>query len=833
MRPGGLTKTPSASAALPRWSVALRALREARGITLDGWAARIGVSRGTVQRWERGTRSPDPSAEAAIIAYCRDAGLFRSYDRGPLAGLNLTAEMLQDLLAEGRWRGRNVPAVDEQPPAPPAAESTASASSEAPPPLSSQLPVHLTSFIGRAQEIAEVRRVQAGARLLTLTGAGGCGKTRLALALAGGLLEAYPHGVGFVDLAPLTFPAIVPEVVASALAVHPTGKQPATEALTDVLRARHLLLVLDNCEHLLPASAELVETLLRACPRLEVVATSREALGIGGEAIWRVPPLSLSGRPGSVAGSDAARLFIERARLQRPELVLTAADEAAVDEICRRLDGLPLAIELAAALVNVLSVEQIAERLADRFQLLTRGGRTALSRHQTLRAAMDWSYDLLTAAERSVLQALSVFAGGFTLEAAEAVCGASDPGTERSERLALAPSVPAGEVLDLLARLVDKSLVVAEAQGGTVRYRLLETVRQYAAERLTVGGDAHTVRERHAVCCLALADAAWPHRAGPAQEIWLSRLTVEHDNLRAALNWCLSDDRGVGLGLHMGGLLSWFWDTRGHLGEGRRWLAELVARGGHAPPAVLARALDGAGMLAMTQGDFDTAVRLVEQGLDLRRELGDELGIAGSLNNLGMVAGASGDQTRALALFEESLTLARKLGDGTRIGAALNNLGILARQQGDLDQAVACYEESLAASREMGDSRMVARTLFNLGNVHQDAGALDRAGARYRESLLLCRDLEGRQDAARGLQGMAGIAATRGDAVRAARLAAAAAGLRAAIGVQLPASGREKVEQIVATARVALADADFSAAWEAGQALSLEEAIADALSASF
>lgn len=833
MRPLDVASDPLASpAARPRWGDVLHALREVRGVTQEGWAARLGVGRRTVQRWERGERAPDPGAETAILAYCREAGLFRPYDRGPLAGLGLTAELLQDLLAEARWRVGGGPAEAGPSPDLPAVGQTDGTQSHGARTSLSNLPAHLTSFIGRERELAAVRRAQASTRLITLTGPGGGGKTRLALALAGELLWAYPHGVWFVNLAPLADAALLPQVVASALEIRTSGPQPLTETLTDVLRARHLLVVLDNCEHLLPACAELVETLLRACPHLEVVATSRESLGIDGEAVWPVPPMAVPSRaPGDaelgprtpdLEASDAVRLFLDRARLRRPAFALTPADAGAVAEICRRLDGMPLAVELAAARVNVLSVAQIADRLHDRFRLLTGGGRTTLPRHRTLRAAMDWSHDLLTGPERAALRALSVFAGGFALEAAEAVCA----GVAADGRTAV---VTAADVLDLLARLVDKSLVIADEHGGVTRYRMLETVREYAAEQLDGAGEATATRERHAAWCLDLAEAALSQRTGPEQTTWMERLTVEHDNLRAGLGWCLADEHGTLLGLRLGGVLAWFWEARGHAGEGRRWLEALLARGGDAPPDVRARALHGAGALASLQGDVDQAARLVEQSLALRRELGDEAAIAHSLNGLGIAVGARGDHTHARALFEESLALARKLADPSRIAISLNNLGIVARQQGDLDQAVARFEEGLKLLRELEDTRSVATTLLNLGNVHLDQGAPDRAAARYRESLSLYRELQDRLGVARCLEGMAEIAGTCGDAGRAGRLCGAAAALRAAIGVQLPVGRRANVERTTAVARAALGEADFTAAWAAGQAMSLEQAIAEAL----
>jgi predicted ATPase/transcriptional regulator with XRE-family HTH domain len=865
---------PAETAGRRPWAETLRALREARGVTQEGWAARFGVSRTTVQRWERGARAPDPGAEAALLRYCREAGLLRAFARGPLSGLTLTEDGLRDLFAEARWRGPEGAAGRRaQRPRVPALPGSPAA---APPP---NLPEPLTSFVGRERELAALRRVQAGARLLTLTGAGGCGKTRLALALAGELRGAYPHGVWFVDLAPLTDPVLLPQTVADALEARAAGQQPPTAALLEALRARRLLVVLDNCEHQVDACAHLVEALLRACPGLAVVATSREALGVEGETVWRVPPLAVPppapgrGAPGprgpEPAAPDAVRLFVERARLRRPAFAPTAAEAPVVAEICRRLDGLPLAIELAAARVNVLSVDQIAARLDDRFRLLTCAGRTALPRQQTLRTAMDWSYGLLAEPEGALLRALSVFAGGFTLEAAEAVgAGApvTPPGARCSPLLPLlpapgrapapspagatggaddradgAPAGPGGEVLDLLARLVDKSLVLAEGHGGetrgagppsglpggVVRYRLLETVRQYAAERLTAAGEARAARARHAAWCLALAEAAAPHQTGPEQAAWLERLAVEHDNFRTALARCLADARGAAAGLRLGSLLAWLWEVRGHHAEGRRWLTALLARSGAAPPDVRATALNLAGWLTRDQGDYDAAVRLHEESLALWRQLDDAAGVAASLNHLGVVADARGEPARAWALYEESLALRRTLGDRRAVANSLMNLGIAARQRGEPERAAALFEESLAARRALGDSRGVARGLLNLGHVHRDQGSPDRAAARYRASLALYRGLQDRLGAARCLEGLATVAAARGDAGRAARLGGAAAAMREAVGVPPSPAGRAAVDQTVEAARAALGHAAFAAAWAAGRGTPLEQAIED------
>jgi non-specific serine/threonine protein kinase len=536
--------------------------------------------------------------------------------------------------------------------------------------------------------------------------------------------------------------------------------------------------------------------------------------------VWRVPPLEVpsAGEPATVLGAtDAERLFVERARLHRPDLAPAPEDAAAVAEVCRRLDGLPLAIELAAARVAVLSVAQLAARLDDRFRLLTGGGRAAVPRQQTLLAAMDWSYDLLTGPEQGMLRALSVFAGGFTLEAAEAVCAGGSPG---------------GDVLDLLARLVDKSLVLAEEPGGewgAVRYRLLETVRQYAAQRLTAAGEAQAARARHAAWCLDLAQAGAAHEAGPQQGAWLERLTVEHDNLRAALGWCLADAEGAAAGLRLGGLVGWMWEVRGHHAEGRRWLTALLARGEGAPPDVRATALDLAGRLTRDQGDYETAERLHAESNSLWRELGDAAGVAASLDHLGDVAAARGDSARARALFEESLALRRAQGDRRAVASSLLNLGRVARQQDESERAAALLEESLATGRTLGDTRGVARALLNLGHVHRDRGAGEDAAARYREGLSLYRELQDPLGAARCLEGLAAVAAHRGDAGLAARLGGAAAALREAVGVLPSPAGRAVVEQTEAVARAALGQVAFAAARAAGEGLPLEEVSAAAL----
>jgi predicted ATPase len=456
-------------------------------------------------------------------------------------------------------------------------------------PVPHNLPTHLTSFVGRGQEVSEARRLLARARLLTLTGAGGVGKTRLALQVATEVVGDYPGGAWFVDLAPLHDAAFVPTAIASVLAAKEEPARPLIETLVDVLGGQSVLLLLDNCEHLVAACAELADRLLHACPGLRVLATSREALHIAGETTWRVPSLLLPeaslSSPEQVQASPAVHLFVERAAAVQPRFRLDEHNAGAVAAICRRLDGIPLAIELAAARSSVLSPEQIAARLVDRFAVLVTGSRTAPARQQTLRATIQWSYDLLTPAERRLLERLAVFAGGWTLEAAEAVCASDE----------IAPEA----TLDLLSGLVGKSLVQAEPQAnGTIRYRLLETVRQYAEGKLADSGEAAALRVRHRDYHLALAGDAVDGLSGPDQVEWLERLEAEHDNLRAALAWCQADPNGADQEERLAGALGRFWRDRGYNREGFAWLMHAVRRRPGAVSGGRGRALNWAAVIA-------------------------------------------------------------------------------------------------------------------------------------------------------------------------------------------------------------------------------------------
>ena len=692
------------------------------------------------------------------------------------------------------------------------------------PAFPNNLPRQLTSFIGREKEIEEIKTLLTKTSLLTLTGSGGCGKTRLALQVAADVLDQYPDGVWLVELAPLADPALVPQTVASSLGLSEQAGKTFVQTLTEYLKSRRLLLALDNCEHLLATCAQLGNTLLRACPHLTILASSREGLGIAGEQTYRVPSLSLPDPKQTltveqVSQYEAVRLFIERALGSKAEFMVTNANAPALASVCHRLDGIPLAIELAAARVRSLSLEEINVRLDNRFRLLTGGSKMALPRQQTLRALIDWSYSLLTEAEKRLLCRLSVFAGGWTLAAAEQVCG----GESEAEA-----TIEEWEVLDLLTSLLDKSLVAAETQGQGTRYRLLETVRQYGRERLLDAGAGEAVRGRHRDYFVAWAEEAAPKLRSGEQAFWLEALETEHDNLRQALACCLeAAEEGGEAGLRLGVALGWFWHIRGHYGEGRAYLAAALERTvGAEQQQVRARALNDAGNLASRQGDYAAARALFEESLTIKRELGDRKGIADSLNNLGIVAGSQSDYVATRALYEESLTIFRELGDKLSIADSLTNLGIVALNQGDYVAARVLYEESLTIRRELGDKLGIANSLTNLGIVASHQGDYRAARALFEESLTIFRELGDKLGIAECLDAFAELARHEVQEHRAARLWGAATALREGIGAPRSPQEQERFDRGVAAVRSALEDAAFDAAFAEGRAMTMEESIA-------
>jgi predicted ATPase/DNA-binding CsgD family transcriptional regulator len=691
--------------------------------------------------------------------------------------------------------------------------------------LPDNLPLQLTSFVGRGRETSEVEGLLAESRLLTLTGPGGSGKTRLALAVASEMVERFEDGVWLVELAPLSDPDLVPQAVASVLGVRESHGKMLTDTIAEHLESRSVLLVLDNCEHLLAACATLADTLLRLCSDLRILVTSRGALGVVGEILFDVPPLSLPDpRRGPTVGSlpeyEAVRLFVERAEAVRPDFSLTEENAMAVAHICYRLDGIPLALELAAARTKVLSVDQISERLDNAFSLLTRGGRTAPSHHKTLRAAMDWSYDLLTEQEQTLLARLSVFAGGFSLEAAEAV--------------GMGGGIDGFDVLDLLASLVDKSLVLVAEQDGEARYRLLETVRQYGREKLEESGEAEQALQRHAEFYLALAEGA--DLMSKEQAVWLKRLETEHDNLRSALALSLGRDapseEGIRSGLRISVALWPFWYTRGYLSEGRGWLESAIKRSGPETSSTKAAALNGAGYIALFQGDYGAARTLFERSLAFYRELRDDEGVASSLIYLGFVAVLSQENLETVpALEEEAVGLRPRLRDPLVVANLILLSGLVAINQGDLARAVSLHRESLAMFREMHDARGMGHCFNNLGflallrNDHEEAAAL------LRENLLLARRSGYKLAIQYSFLGLGFLADSWNDPVRAARLWGATETMEETFGIKITPIARSAMdyETRVATARSHAGETVFQTAWSEGRDMAPEQAIEYAL----
>jgi non-specific serine/threonine protein kinase len=693
---------------------------------------------------------------------------------------------------------------------------------------SNNLPLQLSHFIGREQAIVDIKRAVWTTRLLTLTGPGGCGKTRLALTVAEQLLDAFQDGVWLIELAALSDAALMPHTIMSALDMHEQTGHTLTAALIEQLRPRELLLVLDNCEHIIDGCADLALVLLQHCPDLKILATSSEALNITGEIAWPVPPLSIID-PQKIANtaalqtSEAARLFLDRAAAARPDFATSDRTASAIAQICHRLDGLPLAIELAAARVKVLSVDQIAARLDDRFKLLSFGERTAPDRHQTLRAMIDWSYGLLEQLERTLFRRLAVFAGGWTLEAAQAVCGSDD----------LEPQV----VLDVLTRLIDKSLVQVRKCNGDTRFSMLETIRQYASEKLLEANESEATRRRHLDCCLKVAEESEPQLQGPEQARWIERLDAENGNLRAALEWSLTDgDVKAGLRLAVG--LGQFWFMRGHLfGEGREWLEKILSQ----PEAqeqkeVRARAFLSLGTLTYLQGDHIAARSAYENSLTLYQDLRDKDGIAEALYYLAEVAATQGDHAAARTFHaaarsasEENLAGLRAQGDQWNIAHTLNFLGELTRTEGDYLAARSLYEESLAIGRELGDQRGIAISLINLGFVAHYQSDYRQAATFFAESLALFQQHGGRRGIVDCIAALAGVAGAEGQLERAAQLFGAVEALREVICTYVTYSDQIEYGRNVAAVRAQLDEATFTRAWAEGRALTMEEAVDYAL----
>jgi len=728
--------------------------------------------------------------------------------------------------------------------------------------------------VGREREILDIKRELEATRLLTLTGAGGSGKTRLALEVARELVDAYADGVWLVELAPLSEGEPVPRAVAEGLEVPERPEEPLADTLTDVLGGRELLLVVDNCEHLLEATARLADSLLDSCPHVRILATSREALGLDGEVRWPVPPLSVLGPQRSPTAeelerSESARLFLARARSRDPSFAFTPDSARAVATICRKLDGIPLAIELAAARMDALSLEQISERLEGSLELLTHGGRTAAPRQRTIRQTLDWSHDLLCEQERKIFRRLSVFAGGWTLEASEVVV--SDEGIAESK------------VLELLSGLVEKSLVIAEqtAESGGVRYRLLDTIRQYALEKLEQSGESEDVERAHVECFLALAEETEPQLIGPHEAERFGRLVEELDNFRAALSWA-SEHGEAELSLRLAGALGSFWFWEGHSGEGRGWLEGALTQEGPTSALARAKALGATSLLASQLSDYARARGAAEEGLRLSKEAGTEDSRRPFfvwnrpptffLNRLANVSMEEGDPERARALSEETLALSRQANEvqgivwslltlaiaatlradyeqaerlyaeGMRLARELDsayarflylqNWGWTALLQGDYERATLLIEEAveLARERRRGFMGLLSRPLDNLGWAALLGGELGRAKAQFGENLTLSKKRGDRGTLLMSLEGLACVAGAEGYALQAARLFGAAEALTEAIRYRIVPQERAVLEPYRTSVRSRLGEAAWEEAHGHGRTMRLDEAIEYALS---
>jgi predicted ATPase/transcriptional regulator with XRE-family HTH domain len=772
----------------------LRRTRRALGLTQEELAERAGLSPRVISELERGgPHAPRKDTVALLVE-----------------ALGLAGEEQADFTAAAR-PSRALGAV-----------ALPSKSIPTAPGLPA-LPLPPTPLLGREQEQAALTHLleEATGRLVTLTGPAGVGKTRLALQVAADL-QAQGHfadGVAFVALAPLREPALVAGSVAQVLGVKETGSRPLVECLAEYLRDRHLLLLLDNFEHL-PAAAPLVAELLAGSARLVVLVTSRAALRLRGEQQYVLAPLALpdparADDPLVVGQAAAVRLFAQRAQAVRADFALTARNAAAVAQICVRLEGLPLALELAAARAKLLPPAALLERLERRLPLLVGGALDAPERQRTMRATIAWSHELLHAGEKALFRRLAVFAGGCTLAAVEAVCRVGED--------------LAGDLLDWLGSLVDQSLLQVAETDEEPRFGMLETVREYGLEQLDAAGEAAVVRDRHLAWYLTLANQAARRIGGAEREVWLDRLEVERDNIRTALQWS-SLERQQEAGLRLAAALEDFWYIRGYAAEGRRWLDGLLERGGAAVSAALrARAVEVLALLTYYQGEYAPARRLFEAAHTLHSSEGNLASATWALNYQGLVAVRLGEYQRATTLLEQVLPAHREQGDLHGVGWALSYLASICHLQGDYAQAAALHGESLAVFQELGDKLGIGHELAYIGSVARDQGDYGQAKRLYRESLRVRRAVMDKHGVAASFAGLAVVAEAEGQPLRAARLFGAEHCLREVIGTPMDAVERTAHVRAVAGVSTALGEEAFAAAWAEGRALPLEEAIALAL----
>ena len=724
------------------------------------------------------------------------------------------------------------------------------------------LPTQLTSFIGRERELAEAKQKMEGARLLTLIGPGGTGKTRLSLQLATDLLPSFKDGVWFIELAPLAESSLVLQAIATVFGVREQPGLPMRELVLNYLRDKYLLLILDNCEHLIETCAQLANQFLHNSPNLKIIASSREALGINGETVYRVPSLTLPDQAKAsreaLMGYESIQLFVDRASAANPSFGLTEKNASSVAQICHRLDGIPLAIELAAARATVFSAEEIASRLDDRFKLLTGGSRTALPRQQTLRALIDWSYDMLSADEQALLRRLSVFTGGWSFESAETICSDLD-------------------VLDLLTQLINKSLVFVD-EGNETRYRLLETIRQYARDKLLESGEGEKIRNKHLQYFLELVETAEPNLESFEYLKWAGKLNTEYDNIRTALEWGISND--IEVTLRFVGALAFFWMTQGYSAEGYRWAVEVLQKAkpflgsnsefgdkflnAHAraylalsrmatdlgdnevvcstasESIVLARKTGNREILSFALahlasgkanlGDVDEAYKLSKESLTIARELGNSPALGFSLVMMGqLVAIAIQDYESALAYGEEAIAVSEAGGNRWGSSMTIFGLGFFARSVGDYDQARARFRACLPVFLEFGDKHRINMIQSELAHIERETGQHQQAIPMYRETILEWQRLGHRAAIAHQLECFAFIAKAQEQPERAAKLFGAAEVLREKINIAMTSQERIEYDREIADLRTNMDEKAFASHWAEGRSRRMDEAIEFAL----
>ena len=684
------------------------------------------------------------------------------------------------------------------------------------------LPYQLTSFVGREREIGQLEDLLATHRLVTLTGAGGCGKTRLAIEAAGQARGEFADGVWLVELAPLSDAQLVSQAVMQALGLKEQPGKSLTEVVSGYLTSKKLLLVIDNAEHVLDGCVPLIDEVLRRSAAVAVLVTSRERLGMLGELTYRVPSLSVpepsvAATPEIMLTYESVRLFVDRARLQRPHFKVTAENASTLASICSRLDGIPLAIELAAPRLRSMSVEEVSQRLDQRFALLTDGSRAAPPRHRTLRSMIDWSHDLLTEVEQAMLRRVAVFGGGWTPASAESVCSGDGIDTR--------------DVLALLTSLADKSLIIVDEHDGATRHRMLETVREYALDRLRESGDEPECRRRHFAAFLALAEAAFAKLQGPEQRLWLTRLADEHDNLRAALAWSVASSVEDGLGLAAS--LADFWKIHGPLREGREWCSRMLeVAPTQASRRNRARLLNVAAGLALLQSDYAAAERMELESLDLCRDIDEPKGAAYAMCTLALIALEQENYADAEGRAREGVAIARAMDDRLLLTVNLHFLGAAVQARGDWAGAHDLFNEALTIARDINNPSRIGDLLNGLGRMECEAGHYDVAAKYFKEAIAILHELDFQSGIFEALEGFGTLALATGSTLRAVRLWGCVRALRHEIGAAMRPAIQRRYDGEVDSAKAQLSRDAFDRASHEGRAMTLDEAVGYALEGS-